>query len=272
LLRILDNKEVYRHNNVSYVSNSSLSESDSKELLFWSTDPLESPSGDLFTNIVRKSNFITVYEQLMPTLGLTGKETVLELGGGHCWASALIKRNYPECYIVASDLSPEAVEFVEKYEIFLGTKVDEKWAFNCRRIPFDDAQFDVIFAFAAFHHFGEERDFSEALREIVRVLRPRGRILLLYEPSSPKWLYRLALERVNRKRASFSHDVDENILILSNMERICEELGCKFRAQYFTSYEQREGIVETIYYYALTRLKPLQRLLPCTVNMTIEKL
>jgi len=272
LIRVSNENEVYHHNNISYVSSPVVSKSDTKELHFWSTDPLESPSGDLFTNIVRKSHFIRVFEQLLPSLGLTGEERVLEIGGGHCWASALIKRNYPGCYVVASDLSPEAVQFVENYEGLLGTKVDEKWAFNCRRIPFDDEQFDMVFTFAAFHHFGEERDFSEALREMVRILRPGGKLILLYEPSSPRWTYKLAFERANRKRASFSHEIDENVLVLADIKRICKKLGCKFQAQYFTSYEHREGIVETVYYYSLTRMKPLQRLLPCTVNVTIQKI
>ncbi len=274
MIRVLDKIETYQHRDITCARPSFVSESDKKELLFWHSDPLESPSGDLFTNIVQKANFIRVFEQLMPRLDLTGKETILEIGGGHCWASALIKRNYPGCYVVASDLSPEAVQFANKYEDILQTKIDEKWAFSCREIPFDDEQFDRVFAFAAFHHFGHKQGFRPAMQEMVRVLHPKGKIVLLYEPSSPKWVYRLAFERVNRKRASLSNivDVDEDVLILSNIRRICEQLSCSFEVQYFTSYQERTGIVETVYYYALTRLKPLQRLLPCTVNITINKL
>lgn len=273
MIRVLGEIETFHYHDISCARNPSLvSKSDRKELLFWATDPLESPNGDLFANIVHKANFIKVFEQLMSHLDLTGKETILEMGGGHCWASALVKRNYPDCYVVASDLSPDAVRFVEKYEAILQASIDEKWSFNCRRIPFDDEQLDRIFTFAAFHHFGEKQDFSAVMQEMVRVLQPTGKIVLLYEPSSPEWTYKLAFERVNRKRASYSHTIDEDILILSNIKRMCEQLGCRFEAQYFTSYEEREGIIETVYYYTLARLKPLQRLLPCTVNITIEKL
>ncbi len=273
MIQVSEDVEIYRRHGVSYARDASLlSESDEKELLFWNTDPLESPQGDLFDNIVQKAGFIGVFERLMPRLGLAGEETVLEMGGGHCWASALVKRRYPNCYVVASDLSPDAVRFVENYEAILQTSVNEKWAFNCRQIPFEGEQFDLIFTFAAFHHFGENNDFSGAIREMVRVLRPAGRIVLLYEPSSPEWIYRWAFERVNRKRASYLHEIDEDILVLPKLERICKQLNCRFEAQYVTSFEERSGVVETVYYYALTRLKPLRRLLPCTVNVVIEKL
>jgi SAM-dependent methyltransferase len=272
VIAVLSELDTYRYHGVSCVRNASLlSKSDEKELLFWSTDPLESPYGDLFDNLVQKADFIKVFDKVMPRLELTGKETILELGGGHCWASAMVKRNHPNCYVVASDLSPDAVRFLEKYEGILRVLVDEKWAFNSRQIPFEKEQFDRIFTFATFHHFGENNDFGAVIREMLRVLQPAGKIVLLYEPSSSQWLYERAFERVNRKRAAFSHTIDEDVLVLSKIKRICDELGCRCKAQYFTSYEERSGIVETVYYYTLTRLKPLRWLLPCTVNLEIEK-
>lgn len=273
MIRVSKDVEMHQRHGVSYAQNASPpSKSDEKELLFWSTDPLESPQGDLFDNIVQKADFISVFEQLVPCLGLAGKETVLEMGGGHCWASALVKRKYPDCYVVASDLSPDAVRFVENYEAILRTSVNEKWAFNCRRLPFEEEQFDLIFTFAAFHHFGEDNDFGGAIQEMVRVLRPSGRIVLLYEPSSPQWVYRWAFRRANSKRASYSHEIDEDVLVLPKIKQACERLNCRFEARYFTSFEERSGIVETVYYYFLTRLKLLRKLLPCTVNVVIEKL
>ena len=263
---------MYKYYNVS-CARSSLSESDKKEVDLYASDPLESYEGDLFDNIISKANYIRVFEKLISHLELAGAETVLEVGGGHCWASTLIKRKYPECYVVASDLGPEAVRFAEKYESLLRASIDEKWSFSCRQIPFDDEQFDRVFVFSAFHHFGEDNDFSTAIKEMVRILKPTGKIVLLHEPSSPRWIYKSAFERVNRKRAfRFSHTIDEDVLILSDLKRVCEQLNCRFKAQYYTPYEEREGIVETIYYYALTRLRPLRRLLPCTVNIEIEKL
>lgn len=271
-IRISNNVELQRRSDVIYVRDPSvMSSSDEKELIFWSNSPSEGPSGDLFDNIIHKSNFIRVFDKLSPDLRLLGEETILEMGGGHCWASAILKRDHPNCYVVASDLSPEAVLFSAKYESILQSKLDEKWAFNIRNIPFEDEQFDLVFTFAAFHHFSTAGDYEPAIRETVRMLKPGGRAVLLYEPSSPRWLYKPAFWRVNRKRELCSGEVDEDLFVIPEMEEICERVGCDFEARYFTSFVEREGIVETVYYYTLNRFEPLRKMLPCTVNIVIEK-
>ncbi len=271
-IRVSEGVNPRQYHDIMYVRDpGALSSSDEKEMRFWSTNPLESPQSDLFDNIVHKSNFIRVFDKLVPDLRLSGDETVLELGGGHCWSSVLLKRSHPECYVVASDLSPDALLFSRKYEGVLKSEIDEKWAFNSRNIPFEDGQFDLVFAFAAFHHFSEGNDYGPAIKEAVRMLRPGGRVVLLYEPSSPRWLYKPAFWRANRKRAICSGEVDEDLFVVPKVREICGKLGCRFEARHFTSFEEREGVVETVYFYALTRLKPLRRILPCTVNMVIEK-
>lgn len=264
--------DVDEQGDVSYtLDDAVVSTSDRKELSFWSTDPVEGPQGDLFENIVHKTPFIRAFDKLVPRLELTGDESVLEVGAGHGWASVMLKQRYPGCYVVTSDISRDAVGFVGKYERFLETPLDEKWAFNSRRIPFADGQFDVVFAFAAFHHFGEHGDFSAALSEMVRVLRPGGRAVLLYEPTSPTWLYDRAVQRVNRKRETVEHDIDEDVLVLARIEQLAESLGCRFEGSYYPAYEDREGIVEMVYYFVLSGLAPLRRILPCTVNVVVRK-
>jgi SAM-dependent methyltransferase len=46
------------------------------------------------------------------------------------------------------------------------------------RLPFEDAQFDVVFARAVLHH---TRDLSAACREFFRVLKPGGRLIAIRE-------------------------------------------------------------------------------------------
>ena len=58
--------------------------------------------------------------------------------------------------------------------------------------------------------------------EIARILKPGGKLVLLYEPSSPAPLYARARRRVNRNR---EHDgVDEDVLVVSKLRKIADEL------------------------------------------------
>jgi len=224
---------------------------------------------ELFDDIVFKSSTVRTFSGLIPTLQLSGGERVLEMGAGQALASVLLKRAYPTCYIVASDMVPAALEFTNNYEKLLDSFLDEKWAFNCRDVPFQDNQFDRIFTFSAFHHFGIRNDFGGSLAEMVRILKPGGKIFLLYEPSSPKYLYRLIYEIVNRRR---NHDgVDEDVLIPSKITNTSNELGCVSKIDYYTNYRNRDSMLSYLYYSTLTVLKFLQSFTVCTVNVLIEK-
>jgi hypothetical protein len=104
---------------------------------------------------------------------------------------------------------------------------------------------------------------------MVRVLKPQGKIMLLYEPSSPKYLYNLAYKRVNQRRDL--DGVDEDVLILSKIQESVERINCNFRAELFPEFSYREGFKSTVYYYFLSKLGRLSRLLVSTVNIVIEK-
>ena len=49
---------------------------------------------------------------------------------------------------------------------------------DARRMPFEDARFDVIFASLSLHHVGSAADRQQAAREMLRVLKPGGTILI----------------------------------------------------------------------------------------------
>src|ERR1700730_13686633 len=80
----------------------SLSESDRKELRFWENDPGEGPDSDIVENVVYKSRFMLTFRRALKFMSVAGGETILELGSGQGWASVMLKRLHPECYVVAS--------------------------------------------------------------------------------------------------------------------------------------------------------------------------
>lgn len=254
-----------------YLDDALITESDKKEFIAYQKDEESKASGlkkvDLLDDIVFKANFIKSFEELIPRLEISGDETVLEMGGGWCWASVLVKRKYPNSYVVGSDLIPTNLQCTTNYEKIVNAYLDEKWVFSCRDLPFASNQFDRIFTFAAFHHFGDKGDYSQSLKDMIRVLKPKGKIVLLYEPSSPKYLYKMAYRRVNPP----NQEVDEDVLVLSRIKQYVTPLNCKFSAELFPLYLYRDGISQTIYYYILTKLSILQQLVPSTVNIFIEK-
>jgi ubiquinone/menaquinone biosynthesis C-methylase UbiE len=223
---------------------------------------------ELFDDIVFKSNNIKAFRELIPRLELAPGQRVLELGAGQGWASVILKGQYRDCEFVASDLVPDALSFCRFYEELLGVSLDEKWAHNVRQMPFADAQFDRIFTFAAFHHFGSDEGFGPSIAEMLRVLKPGGKILFLYEPSSPKWLYKRAYRRVNR-RANLD-GVDEEVIVPGRLVAEVEALGASVQIDYFPESKYREGLKQTIYYAVLSRFRPIARMTVSTINITIN--
>lgn len=58
-------------------------------------------------------------------------------------------------------------------------KIEFKQA-DVRKLPFGDASFDVIVSSGALHHIGRDRsDHEQAINEMLRVLKPEGKIALM---------------------------------------------------------------------------------------------
>jgi ubiquinone/menaquinone biosynthesis C-methylase UbiE len=122
---------------------------------------------------------------------------------------------------------------------------------------------DVVFAFAAAHHFV---DHAAVLAEHWRVLRPGGVGLWLYEPTSPAILRWLAERRANRKGMA----VPEHVLSVDAVLRVARQQGFTASADFWPSTTHRSRNA-TIYYTVLQLIPVLQRCLPCTCNFVFRK-
>jgi SAM-dependent methyltransferase len=60
-------------------------------------------------------------------------------------------------------------------------------------LPFEDDTFDMVLTVAALHHIAEPADVRRTLGEMVRVLRPGGRVVVWdHNPRNPYWSHLMA--------------------------------------------------------------------------------
>jgi SAM-dependent methyltransferase len=242
-----------------------IAERESIEVGFWSSSEIESPHSDSIHNILMKAAEARVFMEKIEAFRseFASAGTILELGGGQCWASCIVKRLFPAARVVGTDIAPDAIASVHKWEHVYSVKIDETMACRSYAVPFPDESIDLVFAFAAAHHFGR---FRSTLTELRRVLKPNGVALFLHEPACRPYLYRIAHWRVNRKRP----EVPEDVIVYAKLEAIARELGLDGKALFAPTLTNRTpGAM--FYYYALNRLPWLQHVLPCSVDVVLKK-
>jgi SAM-dependent methyltransferase len=97
----------------------------------------------------------------------------LEVGAGSgAMASALLDR-YPALQLTATDFDRQMVHAAERRLARYGERALVTQA-DASELPFPDASFDLALSFLMLHHVGT---WEEALGELVRVVRPGGRVL-----------------------------------------------------------------------------------------------
>lgn len=106
-------------------------------------------------------------------------------------------------HVVGIDLNPAIVEAARRRHPAIGAVVAD-----VKALPFADGGFDAVVSNSTLDHFDDEEEIAAALRELARVLRPRGHLVLtLDNPANPVLALAKALprERLNRAWRAAAH-------------------------------------------------------------------
>ncbi|MDD5255359.1 MAG: class I SAM-dependent methyltransferase [Candidatus Omnitrophica bacterium] len=133
--------------------------------------------------------------------------SVLEIGCGLGTDSRTIAAK--GCSVTSLDLSPSNVSFTMKGMKLFGLKGRGVCA-DAEKLPFKDASFDLVYSFGVLHHTPNTR---AAIREIQRVLRPKGRcVVMLYHKGYAYYLlllrygWQMLLRRLSSEKLMSRYD------------------------------------------------------------------
>lgn len=102
----------------------------------------------------------------------------LDVGCGYGRIASIIANKHPNIFIYGVDISPTFVSlFNNKLQ-----KRGKAYVADIRNLPFQDNFFDVIWVVVSFMYLEKRSDQEKGMRELFRVLKPSGKLILI-EPN-----------------------------------------------------------------------------------------
>ena len=112
-------------------------------------------------------------DKMLEMAGITAGHHVLDVAAGAGEQSVTAARKVgPSGYVLATDLSPEILEFAQKLAKESGINNIETRAMDGENLTIEDARFDAVISRVGLIYFPDQ---LKALREMLRVLKPGGK-------------------------------------------------------------------------------------------------
>lgn len=221
---------------------------------------------NLINKFTEAGIFAVNFEKYLPLLK-GPKIHLLEIGGGECWASCLLKTLHPELHATGTDLSPDAVMGAEMWGALLETRLDNVYAASADQLAMiESGSVDIIFCFQAAHHFPNQ---TSVLREAYRVLRVGGTVLYLYEPLC-SGLFNFVFSKLRLKRGGIPEDFINPVSILRSATELGFSASC-----HPSSYCARGPLsfrtVLKYNYFLLSCHRPFRYFMPFWGNLVFKK-
>jgi len=141
-----------------------------------------------------------MFRRYLDRLHITKKSHVLDVGCGDGILLERITQTY-KCSGVGIDVSKESIK--RAHTRFKDTTQTHYRLARAEKIPFADNSFDVVVSFDTLEHVGNPTDRNatqklqeNALKEMVRVLKPKGRILIYTINTNQEFTFNQLLSRL----------------------------------------------------------------------------
>lgn len=161
----------------------------------------------VMNNLVRAALQRRYEAKLLERLGGRVEDgRVLEVGCGRGVGMEIILDRFAARSVDGFDVDPDMVDQARRRLDGRGEKV-RLWVGDATQIDASDAAYDAVFDFGIVHHIP---DWSAALAEIVRVLRPGGRFYFeeVTRHALDRWSYRTLFDHPTENRFSGAEFVD----------------------------------------------------------------
>jgi len=161
------------------------------------------------------------YWRVLKLVAERAKGLILDVG---CGTGNILRFLDPENYIGVEPSSGMRERFGEKHGF-------EPLDGNFLRIPLPEDSVDTVIATYAFHHVPDEEK-QGAVREMLRVLKPGGRIMIadvMFESEEVK-------RRIGEEDGLAEEIEDEYFATIEELREICTELGLECRFERLNRY------------------------------------
>lgn len=157
-----------------------------------------------------------IFHNSIKNVDIKKNTSILDLGAGTGWSTAYLAKMSDFC--IAVDLcKPVKLElskvFLQRDNVFF-----ERIMANMMQLPFEDGCFDLVTSVASLHH---ATDLIGALREISRVLKVGGKLILIGEPVVPSDFIGKDEGYINEKSKGFN----EHQYSAKDWFKACEKAG-----------------------------------------------
>jgi ubiquinone/menaquinone biosynthesis C-methylase UbiE len=224
------------------------------------TDPTVEPGSAAFFEHIRPwmnpYKFPWIMARIERESALLRGKHLLEIGCGMGYDSLeFLKRGVR---VTATDLTPNAVKMTRRHFEIAGVRAEAVQTANALELPFEDDQFDAVWANGVLHATG---DTARAIQEARRVLKPGGRAIISHFYRKPSWMY--WLHHLGRENIEYKEEdppvnefyTEREILAMFEGFDIVEAVQDHYRALPV----RRDGLKAALYTYGF---KPLYNLLP----------